>query len=196
MRQKGSLTMENDIGPAFVKINYQSEYAPHSVPILDPVDSDGYLFDLRGAALDVNVDDAVKDFVNLLKAVWSSATNFVDYIAYRGPGVGAVPVPVQSGSLNIAGTSGLALVHKAVQGTMSFRADDFTLSKLVFLDYQPGLGYDKKTDVSGSDALTAIKNYAVADVTWLASRGGGRPNTFLSLTTTLNEKLRLSYRMT
>lgn len=193
--------MENDIGPAFIKINYQSEYAPHSmtvpcVPLIIAAEGLEPTFDLRGAEIDVLVDPAVKAFVNLLKAVWSPLTTFINYTAYQKVGVGDSPQPVWSGDLNIVGTSGLGLVHKAVQGTMSFRATDFTLSKLVFLDYQPGLGYEKQSSVSGSDALNAIRAYAVAPETWLASRGGGRPNTFLSLTTTLNEKLRRSYRMT
>lgn len=193
--------MENSLSPAFVKINYQSEYAPHSmtiptVPLIAAVGDAPPYFDLRGAEIDYNADTGIRDFVNLLKAIWSPLTTFVDYTLYTQAGVGDTPVPVWSAPLTIVGTSGMALVHKAVQGTMSFRATDFTLSKLVFLDYQPGLGYDKQSSVAGSDALNAIKNYAVAPETWLASRGGGRPNTFLSLTTTLNEKLRRSYRMT
>lgn len=194
--------MENDIGPAFVKINYLTEYAPHSqtIPCV-PLNNVGVLdtppnFDLRGGAIDVDADDAIKDYVNLAKALFTSATTFSDYTIYTKAGVGAVPVPVWSGSLGIVGTSPFANAHKAYQQTLSFRADDFTQFKLVYLDAIPASGNDKKTGTLADGAMEAVKNYAMANVTWMASRGGGRPATFLSLTTTLNEKLRRSYRMT
>jgi len=41
-----------------------------------------------------------------------------------------------------------------------------------------------------------IRDYVTADATWIASRGGGRPNTFLQVSITLNEKLRRAYNMT
>lgn len=194
--------MENDIGPYFVKINYQSEYAPHSqsIPCV-PLNNVGVLdtppnFDLRGAEIDVNADTAIRDYVTLAKALFTPATVFANYTIYSKPGVGDSPVPIYSADLNIVGTSPFENPHKAWQQTLSFRADDFTLFKLVFLDAIPASGADKKTGTLADGAMNAVKNYAKALETWMASRGGGRPATFLSLTTTLNEKLRRSYRMT
>lgn len=193
--------MENSLSPAFVKINYLTEYAPHSqtipsVPLIAAVGDAPPYFDLRGGAIDVNADTAIRDYIALAKALFTPATTFVDYTIYSQPGVGDAPLPVWSASLGIVGTSPFTNAHKAFQQTLSFRATDFTLFKLVFLDAIPASGNDKKTPPLADGAMQAIVDYAIADVTWMASRGGGRPNTCLSLTTTLNEKLRRSYRMT
>lgn len=193
--------MENSLSPAFVKINYQSIYAPHSmtipsVPLIAAVGEAPPYFDLRGLEIDVNADTAIRDFVNVIKTQFPVSTNFVDYVLYSQPGVGDTPLPVWSASLNIAGAGVDGDTHKATQRTFSWRATDFTLFKLVMLDVGVAGNYDKTTSLTGDPAKIAIDDYVTANETWIASRGGGRPSTFLSFTETLNEKLRRSYRMT
>jgi hypothetical protein len=194
--------MENSLSPAFVKINYTSVYAPHSmivpsVPLIGTIGGDTWLFDLRGAEIDVEAGGAIEDFVNVLKTQFPTSTIFNDYTLYSQPGVGDTPVPVLSNALGIAGTDAASGgTHKATQRTLTWRATDFTLFKQVWLDVNTFGEFDKVTDISGSPGLVAIDDYVTAPETWIASRGGGRPNTFLALTETLNEKLRRSYRMT
>jgi hypothetical protein len=168
------------------------------VPILPAVDSDGVLFDLRGAEIDVAADGAINDFVNLLKPLFFSTYHWSSYTIFTQDGAGGTPVPIQSKALTQVGTSAEAtsVPAKAWQQTMTFRADDFTLFKLVLLDSPIAFGTDRIVNVSGNVNYEALRAYCVAPETWLASRGGGRPNTFLQLSSTLNEKLRRSYRMT
>jgi len=192
--------MENSLSPAFVKINYESPYAPHtmtlpSVPLIAAIGDAPPFFDLRGAEIDVNVDTAIRDFCAILKLFYKPDVTLVDYTVFSQPGVGDTPVPVWSDSLGIAGTSASTLAEKAIQMTWSFRATDFTLFKLVMLDAPPDLGFNRVTALPGSSKWVDMRDYVVADATWIASRGGGRPNTFLQVATTLNEKLRRSYRM-
>jgi hypothetical protein len=192
----------NSLSPAFVKINYTSAYGAHvmtlpSVPLETGVYAPtGYAFDLRGAALPVEVSDAVIEFIDVIKPYFPSTTTFVDAIVYSQPLPGDVPTPVASFAIGIVGTGASPGWDKATQLTMTFRADDFTLFKLVFLDFQSGGSFAKTTNPAANPGLETLVDYVTADVTWLASRGGGRPATFLQESRTLNEKLRRSYNLT
>ncbi len=191
----------NSLSPAFVKINYSTPYGVHvmtvpSVPIQDPsVGETDYRFTLRGAALPVPVQGAVEDYCDQLAKFMGTDCTFNDYIAYRQPDPDDVPTPVESGLLNISGVLGTPGWDKAVQETFTFRADDFTLFKIVLLDAASGNNFNKVTAVGSGTDLEELIDYVTADVTWLASRGGGRPDVFLQLALTLNEKLRRAYNM-
>jgi hypothetical protein len=152
-------------------------------------------FDLRGAAIDVVVTDAVEDFVNVIKALFHNTTTFDSYTVFSQPTPEDTPVPVWSDTLAITGSQDPNPLSKAMQQTLSFRATDFTIFKLVCLDAYPTVGLGRVTNLALNPTYGPVIDYIVDDVTWIASRGGGRPNTFLQLATTLNEKLRRSYRM-
>lgn len=192
--------MKNSLSPAFVKIEYTSVYAPHvmtvpAVPLIFPGEGLEPIFDLRGAEIDVLVSPAINNFVDVVKHMFLPTTKFNGFTVYSQPGVGDVPVPVWSESLSQVGDSGSPAPAKAFQQTWTFRATDFTLYKLVLLDAPTAMGLDRVTDLSPAPAYAAVRNYVVAAATWIASRGGGRPNTFLQLSSTENEKLRRSYKM-
>lgn len=193
--------MENSLSPAFVKINYQSRWGIHSmvvpsVPLIAAVGDAPPYFDLRGAEIDVNADTAIRDYIAVIAPFFPTVTTFVDYLIYSQPGVGDAPVPVWSASLAIPGDNPSTADDKATQMTWTYRGDDFTLFKQVFLDVPSGGTYDKVTSNVGNPAALANIAYVVAPETWIASRGGGRPNTYLATLKTKNEKLRRSYRMT
>jgi hypothetical protein len=194
--------MENSLSPAFVKINYASEFGQHvmtvpSVPIVaDVTKASGFRFDLRGAEIDTDVTASIRDFVNLLKVFWTASTTFTDFTAFTQATPTSVPVPVVTDTLNIVGTSSAGIWHKAVQATWTWRADDFTLSKIVMLDSVViSSSFDRIATVGTTGNLFALSQYITAAASWLASRGGGRPSTFLQVAQTLNEKLRRSYHM-
>ena len=192
----------NSVAPAFVKIDYISLYGAHvmtvpSVPILaDALKASGFRLDLRGAEVDVDLAGAVADYVNVLKPFWPTSTTFTGFTAYTQSSPTVAPVPVYTGKLNIAGTITGEGISKAVQATWTFRADDFTISKLVMLDVPPpGSNFEKITSIGSSGAGHDLVAYWTSAATWVASRGGGRPNTFLQVAKTLNEKLRRAYGM-
>lgn len=192
----------NSLSPAFVRVNYVTAYGPHvmtlpSVPINPDIAQapSGYEFVLRGAALPVEVNDAVVDFITLLLDFFPATTTFVDYTLFSQPTPDDVPTPVWSNSLGLVGNGFVTSIwDKATQATWSFRADDFTLFKLELLDSRVG-SFDKKVVLAGGSSEDQVRDYVIADVTWLASRGGGRPANFLQISYTLNEKLRRSYKM-
>jgi hypothetical protein len=194
--------MENSLSPNFVQIHYQSPFAPHvmTIPTVPLTTEPPYAtvpsFQLRGLELPVDVNTAILALIAVLKTQWLPTTRFVNYTLFSQPGVGDVPVPVWSAPIGVNGTNAGAGVNKATQRTWTWRADDFTLFRQVHLDVPMTGEFDKITDLSGDATAVAINDYVTALATWIASRGGGRPNTFLSITETLNEKLRRSYRMT
>lgn len=194
--------MQNSLSPAFVRINYVTVYGPHvmtipSVAINPDVAQapSGYEFVLRGLALPVEVDEAVNDFVAILLNFYPPSATFVDYTLFSQPTPEDLPVPVWSGTLGLSGNGFVTSIwDKATESTWSFRADDFTLMKLCLLDSRIG-SFDKQVVIAGGSAEADLRDYVTADVTWLASRGGGRPANFLQISKTLNEKLRRSYKM-
>jgi hypothetical protein len=193
--------MQNSLYPAAVKINYQSPYSIHtmtlpSVAYNDPVSGQPTgSFQLRGAALPTAAGPAVTAFVNLMKAFFKPGVTFVDYTIFTYDTPTSPATPKFTGALGIAGTSVQTASDKAVQKTSTFRCDDFSLFKLVFLD-SPAADFNLFRNSPADPAWTALIDYVTADVTWLASRKGGRPVTFLQSAATLNEKLRRSYKMT
>lgn len=191
----------NSLFPAFVRIDYSTAYGVHSMTLptvdVEPTTPGGniYQFILRGAALPAQVDSAVEDFVNTIKVFWPSSTVFNSYTLFTMADPEATPQPVESNILNIAGTNAVTSYSKAVQYTWTWRTDEFGIFKLVFLDCPSANTFEKITSLAPASADEAVSNYVTADVTFLAGRDGGRPNTFLQIAKTLNEKLRRSYRM-
>lgn len=193
--------MENSLAPAFVKVDYASAYGSHvmtipSVPIDLSFSGGGSVgFDLRGGALSVNADTAIKDYIAIVKKFFPSSTTFTGYTIYAQSTPEAAPTPVQAGSIGVVGTNAGAFWSKAVQLTWTFRADDFGLFKIVLLDALSfGNNYDRVTALGGT--TLELSDYVTADTTWLASRSGGRPDVFMQISSTLNEALRKRYNMT
>ena len=189
--------MRNSLYPAFLEINYASQFGAHKlrVPTVPLTSDNGWQFDLRGLAASVNVEEAVGDFVGVIKPFFLASTTFIDWTVFNMDTPEGIATPRNSGMLNVAGTSAASgMQNKAVQMTTTFRTDAFGIFKLVFLDV-PTSSFDRIATTAGYAQLAALVSYVTADVTFLAGRDGGRPNTFLQVSTTLNERLRRSYRM-
>lgn len=186
--------------PAFVRINYTTPYAPHSmtlptVPITFAVGDGTPQFVLRGLALPVSIASAVAAYVALVKTYYTSGTTFTDYVAFTMATTVAPPLPVAAGTLGTAGTGSLTTDQdmKATQATWTFRTDAYGIFKIVMLDTLVG-SWDKITNGTLS-SVSALVNYVTSTNSWLAGRDGGRPVTFLQEAFTMNERLRRSYRM-
>ena len=191
----------NSLYPAAVRINYSSAYSVHSmtlpsVPVLGgDIGVGGYQFTLRGLAAPVNCDAAINDFIDVLKPLMGTDTTFIDYVLFQYATPTSKGVPVSSQPINKVGTGGIITWRKAVQQTWTWRTDEFGIFKMVLLDVPSGNTFDKIPTTAGDARQAALSDYVTAPVTWLAGRDGGRPNTFLQVAVTLNEKLRRAYRM-
>lgn len=191
----------NTLYPSFVRINYTSSYGVHSMTIpsvgANPnigVGS-GWVFDLRGANIDVDVDAAVNDFVDLLRPFFKSHVKFTDYTLFTVPNPGDPGQPRLSRGLTQVGTNAAQGWDKATQLTFTWRTEQFGLFKLVLLDYNTGNTFDKTVDLGSSGSGFDLNAYVTDDASWLSGRDGERPLTFLQAAATLNEKLRRSYKL-
>jgi len=192
----------NSLSPAFVKIEYASSYAPHvmtvpCVPVTAPTLLDpNWKFVLRGLALPVNVDSSVSAFIEAYRQLHHTSTVFTSFTLFTQTTPESTPTPVYAGTLAVSGALVSDQWRKAVQITQTWRADDFTIFKMVHLD-APSSGFDRRPASNwAANPSTSLHNYVTADVTWVASRGGGKPSQFLQASLTLNEKLRRAYLMT
>lgn len=194
--------MANSLFPSFVRINYTSLYGAHvmtipSVAIVGGINAPSlHDFDLRGAAISVEADAAVKAFVAILKKNFIGSTTFVDYTLFTMADENATPTPVYSAALGVVGTNGSAGWTKAVQETITWRTESFGLFKLVLLDCVSDNLFNKVTALGAVGTnLRDLSDYVTASVSWLSGRDGGRPAVFLQAAWTLNEKLRRAYKL-
>lgn len=193
--------MANSLYPASVRINYTSAFGAHcmtlpTVPILDgPAGGAGNQFQLRGSQLPVECSGAIDDLVQILKTLAGTDITFTDWTIFKYETPTSRGVPLESGALSVTGTGGIASWRKAVQQTFTWRTDEFGLFKMVFLDFPSGNVFDRVVNPASDARILTLHNYVIAPETWLAGRDGGKPQTFLQVATTLNEKLRRSYRM-
>ncbi|HET9328869.1 MAG TPA: hypothetical protein VFQ05_19050 [Candidatus Eisenbacteria bacterium] len=192
--------MANDLYPAYIITTYRSAWGLHhqtipTVPIVaNALMPSGFEFDLRGAAVSVDLDDAVRDFYDVVKPILKSTFSFVDYVAYSVPAPGQPGQPIFGAELSIVGTSGSTpMWEKATQMTFNFRTEGFGAYRYTLLDCGVG-SFDKDTPPYTSTFLSII-NYITAESSWFSGRDGDRPTNCISITATLNEKLRRAYGM-
>jgi hypothetical protein len=195
----------NSLAPAFVRVNYTSEFSLHvmtipSVPWIEPAPTAvgtarSGLFDLRGLNIDVIADTAIKDYINLLKPLFSPQTTFLDYTIFTQVDAQAAPLPRYTGGLTIVGTGAATSWRKAVQKTYSFRTENFGHSRVVLLDCNSDNTFEKKSGNQLSTAEVAMVNYVAAEASWISGQDNARPVAFTQLSVTLNEKLRRAYKM-
>lgn len=192
----------NTLYPAFVRVNYTTPYGVHSmsIPSVGAVPDagalSGWLFDLRGAAISIDVDVSVNDFIDLLPSWFKTGVKFTDYTLFTVNAPGDPGLPRLSRPLTQVGTNTASGWDKATQLTFTWRTEDFGLFKLVLLDYNSGGDFSKTVDPTLYPNLNALNNYVTSTNSWLSGRDGARPTTFLQGSSTLNEKLRRSYKLT
>jgi hypothetical protein len=184
--------MAESAAPAFFRVNYHSAYGPHTlqVPTLEWV---GGLF-TTWASGTVADDVMITDYVTALLPFYPSTVVFDNFLVFTQASPSSDPLPVNSGTFtSLVGSAGTPGWTKAVQLTMSVRSDTFGVAKYVFLDAASGNNFDPIRTADGS--MTALMTVLSDVANGFAARNNGRPNTFIGLTKTLNEKLRKAYRM-
>jgi len=178
--------------PAYVRINYHSAYGQHTmqVPTL-AWSSNQFTTWASGSVTDSKMID---DLVALLLPFYPSTVTFDNWIVFSQPTPTDAPVPVNASTFTgMDGTAGSPGWTKAVQLTMSVRSTNFGVAKYVFLDGASGNNFDP-IRVADSAMLAVLAEVADTSNGWSA-QDNGRPDTFIGLTKTMNEKLRKAYRM-
>jgi len=185
--------------PSFVRIRSASDFGAHVNTIPTRQWSPGGGTDDSGTFLawddsDRDAQDMIVDFVTLLAALYPSGVTFNNFTIFSFDSEDDPPTPRFSGGLAIAGTHADPGYTKAVQTTLSFYDTAFNTAKLVCLDSASDNSFNKHTaaDLTAAELAVGVE-FSAIESAW-SSRANLRPMTLLSVTRTLNEKLRRAYR--
>ena len=192
---------EYGLDPAYIRLDYHSAYGPHTAIIKTlpwlPSSITGSMGSyVSWSTAPVDAEAMIDAQINLMKVFLKPDSSFDLATIYTKASPTALSVVEAVKSLGVAGTSAAGGVSKAVQATFNFKTTIAGNTKLVFLDYPHGTGdFNKQTFVDFSPAAIALFTN-MADVTnaW-AGRDNHRISSFVSVTNTLNEKLRKAYKM-
>lgn len=188
----------NSLYPASIRINYQSAYGLHSQTIPTAkiaLDAGEYKFLKEDLTIIGVVPTLIAAWVAALKVFYPATTTFIDWQAFTYATPTAPPSPLATGAIGVVGTSSIPASQeaKATQSTHTWRTDEFGIFKIVLLD-RVIASYDKITAVGNAEVASLHAIVAGAN-TWMRGRDGGKPQVFLQVAYTLNEKLRRAYRM-
>jgi hypothetical protein len=194
--------MANFRGPFFVKISSHSEFGPHvqQIPTTDYTGPSLVFpfgvftgWDLTLADADVMIVALVDKMAKFFPAAYT----FDNWQVFSQPTPADPAIPLAGNTFTAkVGTSVASGWDKATQATITWRSTTFGKSKLVFLDYSSGGDFSKIATLPGSgDLFDLDAEFTNVSNGWKA-QDNGRPQTFISMTATLNEKLRRAYRLT
>lgn len=190
--------MANSLSPAFAVIAYSSVWGAHkmTIPTLayDPLRGTGgfggYL--AWDGSTDVDAETMFTDLVNDMKVFFKTTSSFVDVTIYKKDTPSSPSIPQVVIPLAIAGTSTAVFEDKATQKTMNFRTAAFGKMKIVMLDI-PIENFDKLLPAAWSSADNLILGALTDTAKAFSGRDNNIPANPVSITNTLNEKLRREY---
>ena len=176
--------------PAFTKIFYHSEFAPHVMTVptraFNPpnlIYANGYFncwdSSLRGAP------DMIEDIIALLAADYTPNVTFDRYEIWSKSSPDAIPSLVYNKPHTVVGSNTETGTHAAVQKTFVMRAADNSEFKFVELDIFTDNIFGRFYDISGNPTASAIvTQFMASDRAW-QTRKGAQPIFFRSTTITL-----------
>jgi hypothetical protein len=192
--------MKHDPGPFYAQVKYISGTNPHfmqfSVGNWTPPSGGAPQGKLTSQGSgDLLTTAAINQYVDFLKAFWSSGTTFVNYLIFSKPTPTDIPVPVTGDVLSSAvGTASAGFAEEATQQTINYRTLSFNLMKIVLLDYSEDVSFSKIQTVPGSGPLFDLDAYLHSGDCVVTGRDGAFAGSFISATKKLNDKLRKEYR--
>jgi len=187
--------------PSFFRVDYHSAYAPHAmlIPTLAwyPTSITGTLgsYATHNAGV-IDAEEMVNDLVDKLAVFHLSTTIFDLATVFTMASPTAPAIPKASASLSQVGSSISTYQAKAVQNVFVFRGAGGSKLKLYLMD-SPTIGGTFEKVPAGAwntamnDVFAQINNSSAA---W-CTRQDEQVVTKVSVTSTLNEKLRKEYRM-
>jgi hypothetical protein len=193
--------MPNFRGPFFVVIEYHSSFGPHrmQIPTKDwsppAFGADFGLFE-KWEGGQIDADLMISNLVGKLKAFLTPDSVFDNYTIFSQPTDTVGAVPVMANDLGATVGTAAASWDQATQMTVNFRTSLFGKAKLVLLDFSALDDWSKVRTLPGSGALFDLVGEFTASTNGWQGQDNGQPTTFVSVTRTLNEKLRRSYRLT
>jgi len=143
----------------------------------------------------VDVLEMLDDFLALEKLTLDTTTNFTQARLYTQATPDSPSVLRKVVPLDVDGASAAAGWFKAVQLSINGFDVEGKPSRIVILDAKTGNDFDKYYTGGISAAVTNLWNEFAADTNGWSSQANNKPESLLSQTATLNEKLRREYGM-
>jgi hypothetical protein len=191
---------ENSQYPGFVKIDYHSAYAPHSMEIChngwnysggSPESGTFNAWD----SSEIEADVMINALVDTLADFHLATTVYDFYTIYTMEDEDADPVPVYANTLGVAGESTETEWAKAISTTFNIKTVSFADMKIVLLDTPSASGFDKILSFDASVAALDVMDQLTAETNAWSGRANSRPGTLKSITFNLDQALRHQYRM-
>lgn len=193
--------MANSLFPAFVRIEYHSPYAPHTmtIPTTAWTGPPTSVFDSgefeQWAAGSVEADVMINDLVDVLAPLFTDDVIFDGYTIYTQGSPESDPLPVYSAALTQVGSNVSTEWFQAVQRTMVWRTVDFGIFKLSLMDAASDGTFARTGNFSTIAPFDDVHNEVTDTTNGWSGRDNARPNQALQMSLTLNEKLRREYRL-
>lgn len=144
---------------------------------------------------EIDADDMIQAWAALLQPFFNDQANLDQYIIYNQVDAVAPPLPQTGNVIDLPGTNVSTSWYQAVQQTFMWRDTEFHKFKVVLLDAPTGNVFSKSSSITPATPLADLHDFVTDTAQSISSRFGKRPNTFLSATETLNEKIRRERRL-
>lgn len=147
------------------------------------------------AGVPVDAEDMVDNLVTSLALQFPATTTMNLATIYTQAGALGPAVPVAIKALSVVGSNAVGGPDKATQATLNFRTVGIHPAKLVYLDVPIGTSNFNKVRPAGFSAAIADNVDVLTSDNWAWSgRDDTQIKTAISLTITLNERLRREYK--
>lgn len=143
----------------------------------------------------IDADDMIQAYAALLTQFFNDSGNLDSYVIFTQADAEADPLPRVQNTIDIPGVNASDSWFQAVQQTWSYRDTEFHKFKLVMLEVPTDDVFSKVTALPGPGAFADLDEFVTSENQSFSSRWGKRPSGFISITTTLNEKLRKERRL-
>lgn len=185
--------------PSFVRVRQASAFGSHIYTIPTNQWSPGGGTNDSGTflawdATDRDAEAMIVALLTLIADLYPTDSLYNTYTIFSYDDPDSPPTPRFSNGLAIGGGDATPGYSKAVQTTLTFYDTAFNTVKLVCLDAASNNNFDKHSagDLSAAELAVGVEFSQLSNA-W-ASRATLRPATLLSVTRTLNEKLRRAYK--
>lgn len=185
--------------PAYVKIDYTTVYAPHTM-IRPTLAWNGAGIGVPGtfdthAGGSIAGDTMVEGFIDLMMDLYYTNATSVAYTIYRIPNIGDDPQPVFAKNYATPGTIVIDPTddYQAWVATMQWRSTSFGLARMNLIECQRA-GFQGKQTGALTGAFAALAAEFQDTTKGWAARDNGRPAAYLSTTYKPNDRLIRQYR--
>jgi hypothetical protein len=186
--------------PAFIRVLYSTAYGVHTMTLPtnewtvgDIASPSGY-FSAHLLGVPVGAETMLLALLDKAKPFVSTLVNFGRYTIYTMESADGPQIPRYSNAISVTGTATANALDESCQLTFHFKTSDSNDSKLTFLDATRLDTFNKILNPLDFANVPDLVTEWTADTNAWRGRDGKRPFNIVSITATLNRKLRQGRR--